>query len=422
MKLLKLSLKFIFIFIFPLSAKSQTKDLKYWFEIAKVANLNQKIQHLELEILKEEKKEILSTVLPQISARATFTELGKKSYYDNNGINNTNELIGLKATQAIFSGFREFYGLSSFNHRILAQEQLIKAKEMDLLAQISQYYFQAQLHASRSKNFSELLQLSEDREKLLKSRVKIGRSRQTELLSSQVQTANYKSQRDQEKLQERDAKSNILRICNISNDQLNSMILPSLEENLGEVREKTFYLANIDSHPLLMQKKELVQSLEEEKKANQATYSPVIDLEGNYLLKNSASSIPDPEWNLSLNLKLPLFEGGLTRAKVRESALKMEQAYLEKTDFKEELIQQINISHDRLMELNKQQKIYLEVVSINKKNTSEIKKEYSLGLVTSLEVMQALNTYIQSLNDLSENTISWNLALIKLKTMSGENL
>lgn len=402
----------------------EIRNLQSWYQLAQAHNIQTKIEKIQFEILQEQRREVRSQTLPQIAIKGNYSQYGPIHKYEEHGIDDNNGTVYLNAEQALFSGFKEFYGLNSLDLLLKAQEKNIAAQELDLLAQLAQHYFNAQYQQETMQNFAILIKIAKDRENLLEQRVKIGKSKNSDLIGAKVQTAQYLAEENNAKQQlAQELLSLQLLSGEHSNHTSDSIGVPNLVASPENATDLATLQKKVMDHPLVQAKLLQQESLQQEKKANLADYSPVISLKGNYYLQKPASTtINAPNWDVGIYFSWSLIEGGLRNAKINEVNLKQTQNELLTDQLKKELQNQVTMLYQNIQFLEQQKKSYSEIKNLNLKNYESLKKDYSLGLVSNLEVVQALNNYVQSTNNLTFNIMQLELNKHKLKFLTGEML
>lgn len=409
---------FLFLFLFQ-SYITWSLDLKTVYQEAKNNNTTLKDVILNRDILEQKKVQLRSATLPTLTLNASFVQLNQARDFTNRGLDDTPESITIRGVQRLFSGLKEMYTLQSMSALISAEEYNIKSYQLDLLSEVSRIYFQIYLQQERIKNLQELASLSQDRENVLKQRVKIGKSRNTELRQAKVQSNLH-----QINLQE-----STMQLQNLWNDlqavvgkKLPMETLVSYVQPSNTIASLDTYLNQMNQHPMILAEEAKIHGLQKEKNSWQSDYFPTINLTSNYYARAAQNWSANSEYDFGISLSYPFFEGGLTRARVAESALKVSKSINQLNQLKITLENQIKSTHQTLLIKQQQQKVIDEINQDNKNNFNEIKKEFLMGLVTNLEVITALNVYVESLNQKVDNAISLQMNYILLKALIGEEI
>lgn len=394
-------------------------NLKSLYEEAKKSNIALKDATIDVQIAQQKKKQLFASTLPTISLNASFIQLNQSHDFTNRGLDDTRETVSIRGVQQLFSGLKEFYVLQGANAHINAQQYKLKSQHLDLLAELSRLYFQIYLFQEKIINTQELILLSKDRENLLKQRVKIGKSRKSELRQAKVQTHLNQLNLQQYQLENEN-------LWNQLSTFLGTKLVPeklfSYFHAPITLQSLDYYVNKINDHPNVLAQNENLLSMQKQKNAWQSDYFPTISIISDYYALAAQNWAVNPEWDIGLMITYPFFEGGLTKARVSESALNVAKSNNQLSLVKNNLENQIKNVHQSIIVKQQQQKTIEEICQDNKNNYEEIKNEYSMGLVTNLDVATALNVYVESLNQKVENSIELQFNVILLKTLIGEEI
>lgn len=399
-------------------------DLKSLFEEAKQKNLNIQSSKLNQDILSSQKLQVRSALLPSVSLNATFTQFEQSKDYDRRHFDDTSEVITLKGVQRIFSGLKEYYTLKKIQFAINAETLTQQYRELELLTNLAQIYFHIIYQQEKIINIKELLNISIERQQLHSQRVKIGKSRQSELRQATVQTKKYQLTLKEAEMTLQDDWNNLRLIT--GNDNLKQVNLVQYITSTSTLKPLSYYKELIQNHPLLKAGSESMLSLEEEKKSIKSDFFPTVSIIGNYYSQTYSQSYSNtsvtPEWDFGLTISYPFFEGGLTKSKIAEASLKISQKSHEQMQMRKSLENEVEKVYNTLTTKIDQNKTVEELCADNKKNYLEVKKEYSMGLVSNLDVISSLNTYVESLDQKTQYSIEVQLNTILLKSLTGQEL
>ena len=134
-------------------------------------------------------------------------------------------------------------------------------------------------------------------------------------------------------------------------------------------------------------------------------YLPKLDLLSNWyaLKKGGSTSSRDSNWDVGLNLVIPLYEGGVSQAQVRESIEKKQLADYQLLDYKKSITIDVTSRYEVYQRYVGQMKAFDLALEKAKRSYDETVKDYRLGLVSNLDVLSSLNLYLGTKRD-SEKT------------------
>lgn len=118
---------------------------------------------------------------------------------------------------------------------------------------------------------------------------------------------------------------------------------------------------------------------------------------------------------MQLAFSVPLYAGGSLDSRVREAVSQSTQAELEASRVQRLAEQEIRSLHQTVL-LNRKQLSALETAAdAAKKNYAVQQRDYRFGLVTNLDVLQALTAYQENLRSLDRARYTAKLNYLKLE-------
>ena len=152
---------------------------------------------------------------------------------------------------------------------------------------------------------------------------------------------------------------------------------------------------------------------------NKSQYLPTIDLASNYYLNNRAGTYHNTNWDVGLTLSFPLFEGGVTVAKVSESSLKKNQAIYALEDLKKSIQLEVTSRYEIYHRYLDQIKAFDLALEKAKNSYDESLNDYRLGLVSNLDLLSSLNLYLDSKRNSEKTKIQAMMNLKLLEAAAG---
>jgi len=379
--------------------------------------LEEKIRASEYQV-----KQARSGFYPQVSAKATYTRLGTTpgseippmdfgpihvpaQKLEFGSVNNYD--INLSLTQPIFTWWKitNAYKIS-WDNLSLTKEEYRKTKQEIKLSLISSFY-QILLAKELIKVRGEAQARIEDHLKTVQIRFEKGQASQFDVLRAKVQLTNSKPLLIQAKdlyALSLNAFKNILGISlSDSLELVGELKFESIEVNL-EQAEKEAFLNRPELKLLVIQKGMAQKGLA----LAQAGNKPTLVGLANWDYKNPFNGRErwDSDWNVTLALSFPFFDGFNTKWKTREAQSNLNQLDIVKKQLEDGIkleLQQVNTDLNLATENILSQK---ENVGQAKEGLRIAQVQYREGLITSLEVMDtelaltvAQTNYLQALSD-----------------------
>ena len=303
----------------------------------------------------------------------------------------------------------------------LEEYNFLKA-QVKLYLEVATAFFKYHSAGQDMINLQASIELTNKRLMELKQRRAIGRSRQGEVLMAESQLYIAKSQISLAQGQQGEAQRALQLLTNISSDELT--MGGSFSEKLEEVKDVEEYLSKIDAHPeVVAQTLDYELKIKAQRKVQKGHY-PKVDLIGNYYLWRSDTSggvtSGNDDWDLSLGISLPLYSGGTTAAQVKETSAQAVESKWQLEETKKVLRFNIKNRYESLKNLRQQLLLLEQALLAAEKNYKEQERDYHHSLVTTLELLQAVNSYQEAKRSMDKMKFQTFLALEELKAAAFE--
>jgi outer membrane protein len=371
------------------SSAPDTLSLPKAYEFALGYSLERQIQRQNVEITSEQYSQARGSVLPNVSLRARHFR--QDSIEGQIFSDNQQTSLFLNASQPLLQGLREYTALGIAKERIERAESVVETFERQVLFDITRLYYSILMDQRELENIRQLMNLTRQRVNDLRQRVDIGRSRTSELILAQSQLVTVEAR-------EKSLERNLARLWTEFELKTGLTNRPTLlDQTAPEIQLDTLgaFLSRIDSLPE-MRRADLNFSLaDREVELAHRYHYPDVTLDFNYYLKRDGIQ-RERDWDMSVNLRMPLFEGFRVQSQTREASMRRRQAVLERDHLRRQLEAEIRELHSTLeIDLGRIE-ITRRAVELARRNYDEQRREYNLGLVTNQEVLQALNAYIEN--------------------------
>ncbi|GAB4421130.1 MAG: hypothetical protein OHK0056_31900 [Bacteriovoracaceae bacterium] len=350
---------------------------------------------------------IKGAALPQINLKADYSRLDDTRVTSSTFSKDPHN-VSLELTQSLFRGGREYAELRKGKIQIDSSEWESQKTQFDLLNELVKSFVEVQYYEEELKLRTEIQKLSQDRVNFLKERVRIGRSRKSELVSAEAQLASAESDLDE-------AKTLLLtsreQLSFLTGKEVGTKITPIPYQI--KLKNIDHYLSKISSSPNLQFEKLKVELIKEDLNIAKSGHWPSLDLKGNYYLHRNGSN-SQSDWAVTLSLTLPLFESGKTSSNIDQAAFTLSSAESSFRYINQQLERDVRTLYDSLFLSENQVQSFSKSVELNRQNYQIQLREYGLGLVNNLEVLQTLGQYNQSRSRLNAERIKNYYRLLSL--------
>jgi outer membrane protein len=406
----------ILLFLLSEAAFSQSKPLGLdeSYQLALKKNQSVSVQNSTVERAREQKSQANGAILPTISAIGSHSKQDVSNLTTSNSIRENTTSARLSLAQPLFRGFREYAGMRSAAALIEKEELSLSDEKAKLYKDLAEAFYQTLIYKSEEEKIKKLLDLTDKRVSELRKRTSVGRTRRGELLTAQSQAASLRAQVATNKGLLEQSIATLEVYTGVKSPRVtDTMALPD------QVPPITNFISRIEDRPDINAAVVKAEIADEGVEVAKGAHWPSLDLGGNYYLKREGT-LENSKWDATLTLTLPLFEGGVTQSKVRESS----QVYFESQKTleqnREAAFLEITRLHQTASQGLEEIKAYKEAVELAEVNFKEQSKDYRFGLTTNLEVLQALNSYVDLERNLDRKTYLVKTALAQLKAATGD--
>jgi len=413
---------FVILFSAGITQNSWGKSYQFQelFSLLEESNLDIKIAQESQKLAVAQREESKSTIYPSVRMEASFVEVEKRSSFGTSSGDRTLENVRLVGQQRLFRGFGEYYELDRLEYLKNMQNRRLESARREVHRVIIDMSSEVWWQKSRLKRQLELVNLSEEREKTIRQRVRVGRSRSSEHLNALSQFASAKAQLSQIKQSLFTALLNLRNVTLI--EDLTDLEEPNVESLIENPTLKTneLKLEELAVHPSLLAFDQQILSNEQEIKINNAYHFPQIDFRANYYGKRADVSFEGSDWDIGLFITWPLFEGNIVSARKQQVYARRNQAILQKKQ--QQIILEQTSSRESNSFVNATQALLdsQKSAELQKNSYHYIKKEYLQGLANQLEVNQSMNIYIQNLLFVDEARIQVIRSYYQFHAMRGK--
>lgn len=317
------------------------------------------------------------------------------------------------ARQTLFAGFREFAALKAQNALAAARAGDLAAARLRLREDVARVFYTVVESDLEIASLESLAALTRERAVELRKRTTIGRSRESEVLSTDAQIADLDARLVAARGQ-RSLGLEILRsltgkdVAGVADDAPPAGPAPALEACLAALPQRPDLLAAQNEAAAQRQWAASVRR----------TRWPTVSAEGNYYLKRTGFNEPI-NWDVLLSLDAPLYTGGAVTGAVRGAESDRRAADLRLRRARREAERELRERHQNLLTFLVQGDALARAVVLAENNHRELAREYRLGLVTNLDVLSAMNSWQEARHALAVARTEAKNALLLLSLSMG---
>jgi outer membrane protein len=241
------------------------------------------------------------------------------------------------------------------------------------------------------RNLESIIALTEKQVSELRQRVAIGRSRLGDKLAVEASAASLRAQLIAQRNALAAARETLRAVTGLGFDvelapaSLGPEEPPSLSPLLGELEKR----------PDIEAAKRQIESAEEAIAVSRAGHWPSVDATANVFLTRTGP-LAGSHWDVGVQVVWPLFQGGVVDAAVRENVERTKSARLTLDQLRRQAEQELRTAHAAAVLAIDQERELARALKLSEQNYEQQLRDYRNGLVTNLEVLNALESLQQT--------------------------
>lgn len=302
-----------------------------------------------------------------------------------------NSYTRLTLSQSIYEGGADqaAFNVAKSDQRV--QEANLSAIKYNVFVSVARNYYSILSSVWEIRNIRKTKELAKDRVTEIKKRVSIGRARKIDLLATQAQLSVLESQLIAAEGQLATLKANFALITGIGKE----VILVQPPEGVKEPAEIETYLTLLEKRPDIASLKMQAEQARYGISQARSGHFPSVNASGNYYLTREGAQKGNA-WDFGVYLTLPIFTGGVVNAAVRENAEKEKEAELLLSQLRRQTELEIRTAYNNLKSSTQQIKSLESALASTEESFKEQEKNYRYGQSTNLDVIQALNLFLET--------------------------
>lgn len=394
------------------SGHVNAQTLEQFFDSAvnQTATVKEKI--LAEEIAKSQNQQAISGVLPRVSAQsvATWREVANVGAFGQRYQSVTN----LNVVQPLFRGGAEYYSVSAAQNLPEIAKYERENSENSLYAMVAEAFYSAKRIENDLEVHREQEKTLQDRVKTLSARVEIGRSKRTDLIAARSGLARITAERSRIERQWEEAKKLLMSRTGV--DRIEKLIET---QKVVDLAVNPSWEQNLQNTPPIKANELLVENAFKQAGVARGTYLPSVDLNSNYYFHRSGI-LRDSHWDVTLNARWDLYTGGFDSSETRIRKLQAGQLEARLVDLKRNLTndysflkKEFSIHQKALKEMN-------EAVVLAKQNYEQHVREANQGLVSDLDSLIVLESYLQVRRSYYQQAFDTKMAWVQLRVLAGD--
>lgn len=323
--------------------------------------------------------------------------------------------VTVTATQPIFQGLREFQALKVSRSEVRKNTFERDRAKQTLFFEVAYAYYLVLEREEEARVFRSVHQTIHNRTTELNRRIDLGKSRESEILTTQSELLTLDAELEAIKGRVNIARENLAFLIGepVTQPLIDQYPLP---DRLAPVET---YLVRVDDRPDLKANDENVRLSKGRVGYEKGGLLPRVDATGNYYPYRVGFQ-SEIDWDVTFELNWPFFQGGAQAGRIKEAQSIYRQSLLANQEAKRKARTEIINAYSDLQSQVNQYKTFSGSERKESQNYDVISKEFSLGLTNNLEVLETLADLLNSRLRASESKYLAKLAYLQLLVASGK--
>jgi len=318
-------------------------------------------------------RQSLGAMWPEVSAKGDANWTDTDNY----------RRAGVGATWTVFAGFRNARNADARQADALASSNNVEYARLLLYEDVSDVFYQTLSFQDQRAAVKEQLKALESRATEVDRRIKLGRSKRSDLLTTSNQIAEARLTIEQ--LNQSCAAA--LELLAFVTGRPASDLQVVDQTPLPAIGEVNKYLATVATRADIKASEASVDASRSDMKAAKLDRALKATLDGNaYPLRD-----PDDqgEWDLTLSLEMPLFDRGMRSARVAEMGQQLRISELRLAELQRSSERDVRQAYQSLFYELRQWSELQAAIGIADEALALLQKDYELGRVNNLDVLSA---------------------------------
>ena len=320
-------------------------------------------------------------------------------------------------SQPLFSGFKEFAAMAgSRAERRQRIEEKRRAEHLLLIDVANAFYLLLEHREDLSALEAIRLALTQRLDEL-KERERLGRSRASEVASAEAQLRRVEAEMEGARSQEIVARQLVEFLTGL--DRIEA--ITDSELSLPQLEDEAVYLAKTAGRPDVRAAEEASRIAEKEVTIAQAKFWPTVSADANYYIKR-AGVAQDVNWDATLQVDVPIFQGGQTLGAVKEASARAREAKLQLSERQRRAALEIQEVYTDMQAALAKTSAFEKALDASEESYRLQVEDYQRNLVSTLDVLRELQALQDSRRDFIHATYDAKRLYWALRVATGETL
>lgn len=419
-------ISFIFIFSFgPVSAQNEAKKwtLDECLAVAEKNNpalVSARYKMLEMEA---QYRQNLASILPQLDGNLGYLRYdkelpSKKAMFGDSPDDFT---AGISLKQMIFSGGKNLSKINSIKASIEAEKYNLEMVRRSIRLSVTKAYFEQARNQFSILAQNESLAYLKEQERIVRLLYNSGKTSSLDVLRLQAQVAT--AEQNLEDLKSAGYTRSLLlgQSMGIKEPVLTDASESSLSVENSGVNDKCNGNA-FTNYPGLKAIKLSIKKSSSDISSVIGEFYPTLYFRGDYFLEDRSFFPGNPNWDIGLQLTMPIFHGGEILARVNQAQYRKKQV---EESFTNELLKistSFQTAYAAVRNRFNRLKATKNVLALSKEVLTTSRLKYNTGKITVTELLDSQSLWLNSNLAYIDNLIDYRIAIAELESICPESI
>lgn len=316
--------------------------------------------------------------------------------------------------QTLFSGFKEIAGMAGSKlEKSQRKNELIRAKQL-LFTDVSDAFYLLMEVREDLKILQTIRQTLLGRIHDLEKRVRLGRSRKSEIVNTEAQLYSVSADIELAKSQEAVARQ----LLGFLTGRPIENIVDS-ENDILDSKSESDYLAMAELRPDVQALKLAWEVAKKKVIIARSDFYPTVTLESNFYSYRTTAPV-DSKWDVLFKIGVPIFKGTQTFGAVKEAQAKARESELQFIRARRSAKLDIEDAYVRLKYIISRNKALRKVLLAYEMNYVLQKEDYQLSLINNIDVLIAIQTLEQARRNYRQTLLEISRLYWQLRVATGQ--
>jgi outer membrane protein len=320
----------------------------------------------------------------------------------------------ISMSYTVFNGGQNYNNVGASSEAVKAKRQTLAREYQTIYQDVAQAFYNVLQYEGDRIIQHDLIEALNARADDLTQRVKLGRSRPSELLQAQTDLANARVTEEEQRGSDNAALETVAFYIGIP---AGHFVLKD-DTRFPSSKQLEYYLGQSGGRPDILSQVDSLRQAERNLSVARGELFPTVTANGNYLASQDPVS-NQVDATMTLQISMPIFDGGLILAQIHQNHEMVRQSALNVQQLQRTADQDTRTAYVNFNASVAQVVVLREAARYAARNLEAQVEDYRRGVVSNLDVLTALQDYQTARAQLHNANMTARLDLINLHVAAG---